>query len=341
MNFVFISPHFPDNMWLYCRALKENGVNVLGIADRPWEELPECVQSSLSDYYGVGSLESGEDLRRAVGYFVWRHGKIDWLESNNEYWLSQDAWLRQQFGVTSGPRPEDMASYRRKSQMKARYQRAGVQAAPWQMADTLEKALAFADEAGYPLVVKPDQGVGAGGAYRIKDERELRNFFAYLPEQPYIMEACVTGEICSYDALIDSRGKPLYETGNITRGNIMDFVNLRQDCVFYIVPRLRDDLREAGRRCVEAWGVTSRAVHFEFFRLTEDQPGLGRKGELLGLEVNMRPSGGYSTDMINYAGSVDYYHVWADMVCFDHAYAAPDRQLYYCVFCAAGTAGAI
>lgn len=330
MNFVFVSAHFPDNMWLYCRALKENGVNVLGIADRPLEGLPQHVTNSLSDYYGVSSLEDREEMRRALGYFIWRHGKIDWLESNNEYWLYQDAWLRQQFGVLTGLQLGDMPHYQRKSLMKARYQQARVQTAPWQMANTLDNALAFAKEVGYPLVVKPDQGVGAGGTYRIIDEVMLRHFFDHLPPHPYIMEACVNGEICSYDVLIDAKGEPLYETGNITRGNIMDFVNLGEDCVFYIPPRIRDDIRDAGRRCVKAFQVTSRAVHFEFFRLYQDQPGIGKQGELVGLEVNMRPSGGYTTDMINYAGSVDYYRMWADMICYDRAFVDPDRQLYYC-----------
>lgn len=331
MNFVYVSPHFPDNMWLYCRALRERGVNVLGIADTPFELLPQHVRDALSDYYQVDSLEDAEMMRRALGYFTWRHGRIDWLESNNEYWLMQDAWLREQFGIQTGPLPHHMESYRSKSHMKALYQKAGVKFAPWQMVLDFKQAQAFAREVGYPLVVKPDYGVGAGGTYRLKDEQELKNFFEHLPGQPYIMEACVNGEICSYDALIDAQGRPLYETGNITRGNIMDFVNERQDCVFYIVPRLRDDLKEAGRRCVTAWAVKSRAIHFEFFRLFEDQPGIGRKGEVIGLEVNMRPSGGYSTDMINYAGSIDYYRMWADMICYDHVQLPQNRERYFCV----------
>lgn len=331
MNFVYVSPHFPDNMWQYCRALKQNGVNVLGIADTPYEQLTPEVQGNLSDYYQVDSLEDGEQLRRALGYFTWRHGRIDWLESNNEYWLNQDAWLREAFHIQTGPLPQDMPHYRHKSLMKQRYQQAGVKTAPWAMANSLEQALQFVEEVGYPLVVKPDQGVGAGGTYRIHNEPELRNFFDHLPGQPYIMEACIFGEICSYDALIDAQGQPLYETGNITRGNIMDFVNERQDCVFYIVPQVAEDLAELGRRCVIAWDVKSRAVHFEFFRLREDQPGIGQKGELIGLEVNMRPSGGYSTDMINYAGSLDYYRMWADMICYNRVHLDPARRRYYCV----------
>ena len=84
----------------------------------------------------------------------------------------------------------------------------------------------------------------------------------------------------------------------------MDVVNNADDCLFYIVKELAEDIREAGRRAVKAFGVKSRFIHFEFFRLLSDGP-LGKKGELAGLEVNMRPSGGVSPEMINFANSVD------------------------------------
>ena len=89
---------------------------------------------------------------------------------------------------------------------------------------------------------------------------------------------------------------------------------------------------DAGRRCLKAWDVRSRSIHFEFFRLSRDQEGLGKSGDLVGLEVNLRPSGGLSADMINYAGSVDVYRMWADMICHDRVFLNDQRQRYYCVF---------
>ena len=52
----------------------------------------------------------------------------------------------------------------------------------------------------------------------------------------------------------------------------------------------------------------------EFFKLLEDKRGLGKKGEYIGLEVNMRPAGGYTPDMYNYANNTDVYQIWADMI---------------------------
>ena len=246
-------------------------------------------------------------MLRGIGWFISRHGAMDWIESNNEYWLAQDAWLRTMFNVKTGPGLEMMDSYKRKSAMKAVYAGAGIHSAPWQLATTLDEALAFAGRAGWPLVAKPDVGVGANDTFRLQDEQALRAFFGRLPLRPYLLEKYVDGEICSYDALIGSRGQPLYETGNITRVSVMDVVNEKTESIYMIVPQLAKDLAALGRRAVSAFGVKSRLVHFEFFRLNSDQEGLGKKGDLLGLEVNMRPSGGFTPDMINYAGSVDIH----------------------------------
>ena len=101
-NIIFISPNFPTNYWQFCRELKNNGMNVLGIGDQPYDELKPELKSSLNEYYKVGSLENYDEVYRAVAFLTFKHGRIDWLESNNEYWLEQDARLRTDFNITSG-----------------------------------------------------------------------------------------------------------------------------------------------------------------------------------------------------------------------------------------------
>jgi hypothetical protein len=111
----------------------------------------------------------------------------------------------------------------------------------------------------------------------------------------------------------------------------MDTVNNQKTNVFYIEKQIKDDLREAGRRCVAAFGVKSRFIHFEFFRLTQDHDYLGKKGSVVALEVNLRPSGGFTPDMINFANSTDVYKDWADMVSTDSIGSKEGREKYYCV----------
>ena len=78
----------------------------------------------------------------------------------------------------------------------------------------------------------------------------------------------------------------------------------------------------------------SRFFHLEFFRLKTAKPSLGNAGDILGLEVNMRPAGGYTVDMLNYAGGLDLYQIWADMVAFGAAHHPLARYHRYC--CCAG-----
>ncbi len=145
------------------------------------------------------------------------------------------------------------------------------------------------------------------------------------------MEEFVPGEIFSYDAIIDSNGQPLLETGNNTPRSIMEIVNNQESCFFYIEKQIKDDLREAGRRCVDAFGIRSRFIHFEFFRLLEDHAYLGKKGTIVSLEANLRPSGGFTPDMINYANSTDVYKDWADMITFDRLSSKDNAEKFYCV----------
>ena len=52
----------------------------------------------------------------------------------------------------------------------------------------------------------------------------------------------------------------------------------------------------------------------------------------MGLEVNMRPAGGYTPDMIDFAHSKDVYQIWADMVT-DNVRKLPDSGEHcYCVY---------
>ena len=324
-NFVFISPNFPTNYWRFCRELANNGLRVLGVGDQPYDELLPELRESLSEYYKVSTLENYDEVYRAIGFFIGKYGRIDWLESNNEYWLERDAMLR------SGFQPEDMAKVTFKSGMKESYQRAGIPAARWHIVEGLSDCLAFAEEAGYPLIVKPDNGVGASQTFKLKSEAELEDFLRRRdPGVRFILEEFVAAEVNSYDAIYNSKGEPLFETGNVTPESIMDTVNNADNSIYYIVKDLAEDVRAAGRAAAKSFGVRSRFIHFEFFRLTEDQR-LGKKGDVVALEVNMRPCGGFSPDMMNFAHSTDVYKIWADMIAFDRS-DKDQGEHGYCAF---------
>ena len=333
MNFVFVSPNFPAEYSRFCACLKRNGVNVLGIGDESYDSLRQELKEALTEYYKVDSFFDQDQLIRAMGYFTFRYGKIDYVESNNEYWMETDAMLRTQFNITTGLKSDEISRYRSKSEMKKYYALAGVPTARYILAEDEDACLAFAREVGYPVVVKPDRGVGASATWKLKNEEDLHRFFRELPEVPYIMEEYVRGEVTTFDGICDSDSNVLFAASHTTVNSIMDMVNEGVPVFYYVSKEVPPDVRDAGKRTLKAFQVKSRFFHLEFFRLTEDREGLGKKGDIVGLEVNMRPAGGFTPDMLNFSQSADDYQIWADMIAFDgkvHEYPGPH---YYCVYC--------
>ncbi len=332
MNFVFISPSFPHTYWNFCDRLHRNGVNVLGIGDTPYDQLEDQLKACLTEYYKVGNLENYEEVYRAMAFFSFRYGRIDWVESNNEYWLEQDARLRTDFNITTGANLEEVARYKSKSGMKAYYKKAGVPTARCHKVTSYAQAKEFLNLVGYPAFAKPDNGVGAAGTYKLNGDEDLERFFAEKPDAPYVIEEFITGDIYSYDAVVDSHSNPLFESMTAWPPSISDIVNYKLDLSYYVTAEMPETLKQLGRATVKSFEVKSRFVHLEFFRLTKARPGLGEVGDFVGLEVNMRPAGGYTPDMMNYAHSTDVYQIWADMVTTDSRIKPQAEQSHYCVY---------
>ena len=332
MNFIFISPNFPDNFRNFCDRLHKNGATVLGIGDAPYDSLNNDLKHSLTEYYKVDSMEDYSQVYRAVAFFAFKYGRIDWIESNTEYWLELDAKLRQDFNVTTGVQPDELAQWKSKAAMKPVYKAAGIPSARQHRVSTMEDALVFLDEiGGYPVFAKPNVGVGASATYKIDNEEELRAFFDAVSGKDYVMEEYIVGDIYTYDAICDQNGDPIFES-SFRCVNVADSVNDGTEAIIFVMPDVPDQLRDYGRKALKGFKVKSRFVHFEFFRLTEPRKGLADTWDFVGLEVNMRPAGGFIPDMMNYSHSTDVYQIWADMACFGHStkkQGGPDR---FCVF---------
>ena len=333
VNFVFVSPQFPKTYWNFCDRLKRNGVNVLGIGDTPYDEIPNELKACLTEYYRVDNMGNYDSMVRAMGYFTMRYGKIDWLESNNEYWLEQDAALRTDFNINTGAKNDFIDRIKFKSKMKESYIAARVPVARHHMVSDLAGAKAFVKEVGYPVIVKPDNGCGAEATYKLKNDAELEAFYVDLPAVQYIMEEFIDGTIVSFDGVADSNCVPLFYTSNVFPIPMIDIVNSMEDLSYWTQKNVPETLRDMGFRTIKAFGAKSRFFHCEFFRLNTGKKGLGEKGDYVALEVNMRPAGGYTPDLINYANSVDCYQIWADMVCYDEVrHQNLDGPHYFCVY---------
>jgi hypothetical protein len=323
MNFVFLSPHFPPNYYQFGVHLNTLGVNVLGLADEPYDLLRPALREALREYYRVSDMHNYDEMVRALGYYTHRYGKLDRLDSHNEYWLETEARLRTDFNI-EGLRSHEIERVKRKSLMKQTFIKAGVPVARGKVVHTAADARKLVKDAGYPLVAKPDIGVGAAKTYKIHDQAELEQFFAQKPPVDYILEEFVEGTICTFDGIADRDGTPVFYTSHQYSLGIMETVNEDADIYYYSLRDIPPDLEEAGLKTLKAFGVRERFFHFEFFRTKRD-------GAIVALEVNIRPPGGLTTDMFNYANDIDVYREWANIIVFNRFMGEYSRK-YHCAY---------
>ena len=333
MNYIFISPAYPVTCTYFCDRLSRLGVNVLGIGDVPYDTLNDQLKSALTEYYYVDTLEDYDRVYRAVAFYIHKYGRIDWLDSLNEYWLPADARLRTDFNIAVGTRADEIDDLIKKSGMKRIFLEAGIPTARQHIVTDFDSGKAFAAKTGYPVIVKPDIGVGANGAMKIDTEEELNDFYNDLPSEPYVMEEFMCGDICTYDAVVDSHCEPLFES-MCTYPPVIDSVQNDENIHYYTAAYVPQQLRELGRRAVKAFRASSRFVHFEFIRLSEDQEGIGKAGDFAIMEVNMRPAGGHDPDMMNFAQSTDVFSIYAEMVTEDRRLQPESSERYLCAYAA-------
>ncbi len=329
-NFVFISPNFPYTYYRFVSALKRNGFRVLGVGDTPYNELHPELKKDLTEYYGCWGMDNFDNEIAAIRYFENKYGHIDYLESNNEYWLRKDARLRDMFYISTGIQGDLINTYQYKSQMKEKYIQAGAHVANWIIVESREQVEEFAKKYGYPLFIKPDIGVGAAGDFKIKNSADLDRFFNEKAENvPYICEQFISGNIVSFDGITDSNANVIFCASNHFPPSISDIVEEHKDVFYYCGPNVDKDLEEIGRKVIKAFEVKNRFFHLEFFRVDQDVPGVAKKGEIVALETNMRPAGGYTPDLINYALGVNCYQIYADSIAFNENRQDMTHEKYF------------
>ena len=324
MNFVFLSPHFPPNYYQFAVALKNQGVTVLGLAEESYDSLRPELKSALTEYFRVGNMHNYDELVRALGFFTHRYGKLDRLDSHNEYWLETEARLRTDFNIP-GIRTDQIDRIKRKSRMRETFLKAGIKVARGRVVKDLNDAQELIEQTGYPVVAKPDIGVGAAATYKFQNDSDLKNFFETKPAADYLFEEFVSGQICTFDGLTDREGTPVFLNSLEYSAGVMETVLDDALIYYYTLREIPADLESLGRRVLKAFDVRERFFHFEFFRQTGT-------GDLLALEVNMRPPGGLTTDMFNYSCDINIYDAWASILA-GKGFPYPDyTHKYYCCY---------
>jgi hypothetical protein len=320
VRWLFLSPEFPPNYHLFAWHLKEMGGVSVGIGATPFHLLPPAVQQSLTLYRAVEDLHDTEAVLVAARELSHAVGGLDGVDSFNEYWLPLETEVRQALDIP-GPRPQDLPAFQQKSLMKAYFQKAGLQPIPGQVSHSFADVEAFVERYGYPIIAKPDKGVGAGGAIRIGDPTELKRFQQTF-RPGYLLEKFITGTIQTFDGLVDWEGRIVFCASLEYSRGVAEVVTKDEDIFYFVHREIPPDLSTAGQAIVAAYALRAQFFHFEFIR----EAG----GQLYPLEVNMRPPGFPTLDLFNFAHDSDLYRGWAQLIQTGAAPPFPPAKYYTC-----------
>lgn len=303
MNVLFLSPAFPPTAASFCRALAQRGVKVLGIGDEPLR-LDSHEALGLHHYtyeHGMGDYGA---LRVTVRGLIDRYGAIDRVDSNGEHWLVAEAKLRDEFGI-QGLSSAALAQQRSKLGMAALFQEAGVAYPPTISAAEGSEVRSFAKKHGFPLVFKPDRGSGARDTFRVTNDGALEEAIG-RQLQSHVVQPFIDAPLITYDGLTDRGGRIVFATSHEYDTGIMQVRERQADGYYYSLRELPPGLEEAGKRVVAAFDMRERFFHLELFNHGD--------GKYTGLEMNLRPPGGFTTDMMNAACDIDVYELWAKIM---------------------------
>ena len=307
MNYLLISPNFPKSQEYFAARLKEKGITVLGIGSESYEELIPRLQEVITEYFKVNNLEDYNEVLKAVAFLTYKHGKIDRVESNNEYWLELDAKIREDFNI-DGVKPSELLLTKYKSRMKDVFRKAGARVVEGLSISSKVELNAAIEKLGLPVIAKPDNGVGSANTYKLFTEEDAANFKNTWDESiSYFLEQYIDNAVlCTYDGLIDREGNVVFDTSFTYSLPTLDLVNNSLDYYTDIEPEIDDKLVEIGQNIVKQFGMKERFFHIEFFKLPD--------GEYIALEYNNRIAGGITLDLYNYAYNCDLCELYAKVV---------------------------
>ncbi len=323
MHVVFVEPRFPVNQREFVRGLARVGAKVTGIGETPKEALDDELKSWLVHYEQIGSVVDEDALARTVR---WIHGRVpvDRLEATVEAHIMPVARVREACGI-AGTSVRTAFLCRDKPAMKEVLREAGIPCARSLGSGSADEIRAFAEEVGYPLILKPRAAAGASGTYRVDDHdrlAEVLHLFGVGRGGSVAAEEFIEGHEGFYDTLTVN-GVVQHEFITHYYPNVLEAMRTRWISPQFITTNRIDtaegygDVKEMGRRVNELLGIGTSATHMEWF--------FGPRG-LRFSEIGCRPPGVRAWDLYCAANDIDLYTEWAMAVVHGHVGRKPSRR---------------
>lgn len=317
MKFVITAfPFFSEHNCHVLQAIASlPGVKVAAATHDPEELLPPQYRGVLCGHWRVQDLRILDQLRWAVRELSARHGPVHQLFSPIEHLQTTCAQLRAELGIP-GMSVEATRNFRDKARMKDLLRQAGVPCARHRRARSEHDAWSFADEVGFPMVVKPVEGAASQETFKVDDPEGLRRALDVLHPTDHnqiILEEFLTGQEHSCDSFW-LRGKRLFHTINRYYPSCLEV--MRNPWIQWVVvlPRevddpMYDDIRAASLEAHRVLGMGSGMSHTEWFRRPD--------GSLAISEIGARPPGAQFTTIISRSADFDALRAWAGLMVYE------------------------
>ena len=329
---VFVAPYFLEATLRFIDAVARLEEVRLGLVSTdPFEKLPAPLRRRLHAHWRIDDCL---DVDQVVGATRALEGRLGGrparLIGTLEELQEPLAVARERLGLP-GLSPAAAANFRDKARMKRVLAEAGLPCARHRLVPAASEARAFAEEVGFPLVVKPPAGAGARNTFRVDDEAQLEATLRAQPPSPaapVLLEEFISGEEHSFDAIVID-GKPAWHS--ISRYLPGPLEVLRTDWIQWCVVLPRDiegpefaPIRQAGFAALERLGMATGFAHMEWFRKNG--------GGIAISEVGARPPGAQFTSLLSWAHDVDFYRLWARLAALERFDPPPRRYAVGCAY---------
>ena len=273
LHVVFVAPFFMDTTLRFVRAVAATpDVRCSLLSQEAPYKVPDDLRKLLAGFCQVEDAMDARHIERGVRLIQSKHGKVDKLFGALEHIQVQLADVRASLGL-GGLSPVAARNFRDKAQMKDVLQSAGLPCARHHEVKSSSDAWQFAAKVGYPLVLKPREGAGSKGTFRVDGDKDLAEALLVVRPsdlRPAVIEEFVTGDEFSFEVL-SLAGKPLWHSLTRYLPNPLDVVRNPwiQWCV--LLPKevedpRYDDVRKAGYAALQALGMDTGMSHMEWFR---------------------------------------------------------------------------
>ena len=323
MHVVFVEPCFPANQREFLRGLLSTGARVSAVSERPAESLPAELRQGLFQYERVRSVVDERAMADAVKRIAGRV-QVDRLEATVEAHVLAAAHVREQLGI-HGTTSKTAWLCRDKPAMKDAVRAAGVACAASARVTSVADAQQFADDHGFPLILKPLDAAGASDTFRVADQGELQRALDALgvtAGREVAVEEFLTGHEGFYDTLCVC-GKVVLDFASHYYPNVLEAMRTRWiSPQIAVTNRVDGDsygaLRQMGQQVVDALGVWTSPTHMEWF--ADDA------GDLKFSEIGCRPPGVGVWDLYCAANEFDLFAAWAHAVVHEQVPFRPSRK---------------